>query len=144
MIQYDGLFTGGRPNGGKSENCAIQYSSTFWVDWYCEDKEGETFCVCNNQQKPLLKLRGLCQYSKLDSLYIPWNTRQDIRKLEYVGPYGTTIYFEENQKRWSLQVSNMSELNTQGVSALPFVSFALGKHQWEIENDTFECDKGGS
>ena len=140
-IRYDGPFSGGKPNGGLKENCAVQISSTSWIDWFCNDKEYDNCCVCSNKKKHILKLRGLCKYSKIDFLYIPWNTRQDIRKLEYMGKSGTTISFDEDQKKWTLE---MSELKTQGTSASPFVSFALGKHQWKIKNDTLECGEGGS
>ena len=144
VLRYDGPFIGGRPNGGTRENCAKQISETLWIDWLCEDMEVETFCVCSNKEKHILRFRGLCQYSKIDSLYTPWNTRQDIRKLEYIGPSGTTIYFRENQKKWTLQISDESDVKTEGTSISPFASFALGKHQWKISNDTFECGKGKS
>ena len=143
-IQYDGPFTGGKPNGGARENCAIQISNRLWIDWLCEEKEDDTFCVCSNKEKHILKLRGLCKYSKIDSLYIPWNTRQDIRKLEYIGQSGTTIHFKENQQKWAIEASNQSKLKTQGSSASPLASFALGKHHWVIENDSIECGKGKS
>merc|ERR1712016_34557 len=78
----------------------------------------------------------------IDSFYMPWNTRQDIRELEFIGPFGSTIHFNENQKSWILETK--SEQDTRGRSASPLVSFALGKHQWVIENDTVECGEDGS
>ena len=144
VLQYDGPFIGGHPNGGVRENCAIQVSSTLWIDWTCETRDEDFFCVCGNKEKHFLKLRGLCQYSRIDSLFMPRNTRQDIRQLEYIGQSGTIIHFKQNQKEWVLQVLDNFEVKTQGTSASPLVSFALGKHQWEIENDTFECGTGGS
>ena len=84
-IRYDGPFTGGGPNGGVKESCAVQISSTVWIDWFCEEKNHDIFCVCSNKEKRILKLRGLCKNSKIDSLYMPWNTRQDIRELVYIG-----------------------------------------------------------
>ena len=44
VVQYDGPFTGGRPNGGIKENCALQLSSGLWIDWFCEEKNDLTFC----------------------------------------------------------------------------------------------------
>merc|ERR1712141_588686 len=142
VVQYNGPFIGGRPNGGKRENCAVQTISRTWIDWFCEDKEHQISCVCNNKEKHHLKLRGLCQYSVIDSLFMPWNARQDIRNLEFISAFGTTIPFNENQKSWILQTK--SEQDTRGRSASPLVSFALGKHQWVIENDTVECGEDGS
>ena len=64
--------------------------------------------------------------------------------MEYIGQLGTIIHFKENQRKWVLQVSDNFEVKTQGTSASPLVSFVLGKHLWEIKNDTFECGKDGS
>ena len=144
VLQYEGPFVGGRPNGGTRENCATQISSTTWIDWLCEERFDKVFCVCSNYERHILKLRGLCQYSNIDSLYLPWNTRKDVRKLEYIGSSGTIIFFRENQRKWALEVPGSFDEKTQGTSTSPFVSFALGKHQWKIKNDTFECGEGGS
>ena len=67
-----------------------------------------------------------------------------MRNFELVGKDGTTIQFKDDQKVWLLQASNRSDIKTKGVSQSPEVSFVLGKHQWEIMNDTIECGEGGS
>ena len=34
IMDHKGPFTGDGPNGGEQENCAVQASENYWVDWY--------------------------------------------------------------------------------------------------------------
>ena len=34
---HDGPFTGGGPNGGEEESCALQVTEDYWHDWTCKD-----------------------------------------------------------------------------------------------------------
>jgi hypothetical protein len=137
VMRHPGPFTGSGPNGGARENCAVQISATSWVDWFCD----ATFvkCTCSRTVRPYLRLRGLCPQSALDSLFLPRNRREDMRKLVYVSNLETQIEYNETQSKWILTMSKETAIGSSEAS-LP--SFGLGKHVWTLEKDSYACGKG--
>ena len=147
VVAYESPFAVGEPNGGRDENCAMQTSQGQWVDNMCHyDKLGFP-CVCSHEERPYMRLRGLCPQSRIGSLYVPRNTKEDIMKFEYVSSMGmgTTIRYNRAQKKWQISIYDDTVLWTNGSSGAPLSSFAIGKHSWRIDHDSSECSgEGGS
>ena len=61
----------------------------------------------------------------------------DVRQLQYVGARGTVISHDDEGKQWRLNYKGIT-----GYSKSSKVSYILGKHNWTIENDTYECNNG--
>ena len=138
-MQHQGAFTGTGPNGGSEENCALQVTNQFWHDWTCDDPWRG--CVCSRTPRPYLVLRGLCPHSSIDTLFLPRNSRDDVTKLTFVSNRDSKIEYDVTLKQWTLSMED-SEMNTFGTSEASLVSFALGKHKWRIQNDSYECSNG--
>ena len=130
-------FTGTGPNGGDKENCVLQPTATSWVDWFCSDPEGS--CVCLRTARPLVRLRGLCPGSLVNSLYLLMNVRGDPSKAFYVGNEDSTIDYDHANMQW---VTSKTHGATVAVNQSPESSYVLGKHAWTISNDSYGCGRG--
>ena len=94
--------------------------------------------MCENARLPLLRLRGLCSTSKLDSLYVPHNPDNSGR-LVYIGLYGSVIQYDKETLTWVATVNRDATVVTRALSAAPEESLLLGSYQWKIYNDSREC-----
>ena len=139
---------------GESYNCMIflnQISklwSRSWGEWICNfdriglDKFGS--CPCEYPTQPVLKLRGLCKNSFLVhasdlTLFTPKQLPYDPNNLFLLGRYTTRITYNDTNNQWIL---TDAKYDVSAVSWAPKVSYTIGKHEWTISNDTFECNKG--
>ena len=86
-----------------------------------------------------LQLRGLCPDSNIDRFYVPRNKRQS-GSVQVIGLKKTTIEYDKGDLMWSLAVESH---NTSATSEAAFESYALGAHEWMIENDSLECSSQG-
>ena len=142
LENYTAPWIGSRPNGGRSQNCARVMGKEYWGDESCLI-EGATSgspkysCLCSNEERPILKLRGLCPQSVINMHYQPMNDWKDIRKVTLQGIY-TTIAFDNRQEIWTLA---MTRFNVTGFSKAPHTSFTLGKHNWTVVGDK-SCNGG--
>ena len=137
LMQHKGPFRGSGPSGGERQNCAFQLTEDMWIDEFCAGKTDDVFCACSHVERPYLHLRGLCSSSYLDTFYIPRTNMDDVRQLQYVGAEGTIISYDDESKQWSLNFKG-----TTGYSKSSKLSYILGKHNWTIENDAYECNNG--
>ena len=55
----------------------------------------EGACVCDTSPPPILRLRGLCPHSVIDSLFLPMNLDKDISSLVYRGNIHSFIRWVE-------------------------------------------------
>ena len=140
VMDYDGPFEGGYPNGGDKQNCVVQTSKDNWNDVDCYAKSWNNFCVCTHVNRPYLTLRGICVDSAIDSVYIPRNNMQG--HLQYLSSMGSVISFNEKSNLWYIAKNDFETLDLSGYTASSKVSFCLGKHNWTIENDTNTCGQG--
>ena len=92
----DTLFDGEEPNGGRHENCVMwtpKIDGTF-IDYECGPKAvNDIQCFCLFDQGVLLKLRGLCPESYLDSLY---TIKNEGGRIVLRGPSGTEIVLDKS------------------------------------------------
>ena len=136
-MQHQGDFAPGEPNGEERQNCVIlQANGIGWADYYCDDKDG---CLCDHRPTSYVRLIGLkCEASVIDTLYLPKNSRHDIREFVYRGAQDTTI--EYRGSIWRVLVERK---NVTGITKASRVSFALGKNNWTIQGD-MACNEGES
>ena len=123
---------------GEAENCARLYDGNNWADRECEISNYA--CMCSQKPTSNLKLRGLCPGSAVDVHYTPMNKRTDIREMKLHGLTQTLIRFVEQDKMWTLDVT---QSNVTGTSTASFASFTLGKHNWTIKGDK-GCSSGAT
>ena len=118
-------WSGGKPDGGVSQNCARLFDEKSWADQRCDYPHFS--CMCVNKPDFYLKLRGLCPNSAIDVFYKPMNDRADFRKLKIQGLQRSSISFDEAKKIWSLKVA---QSNMSATSKGSHASHTLGKHNW--------------
>ena len=131
LLHHSPLFTGSTANGGKEENCVTVVPGPLWDDWLCNDKR-DRGCVCTKPERPYLRLRGLCPFSDIDTMYLPENSQSDFTLLSYVGNRKTILEFDEVKSLW--QAINQDK-GTQATARASHDSFILGRHLWMIEED---------
>ena len=129
----------GEPNGGMMENCAMLLVQTSAED---ESKYIASFndyicgngmpLACEDIGELLLKLRGICKNSVIDTSYtmIEGSTN---KKRFFAGNTGWRIYWDDSGELWRLSSPKeeyMYGLHTQ------FETYPLGKNYWSIVNDS--------
>ena len=107
-----------------------------WSDWQCSTTVvARMNCACHFPSKPFLLLRGLCQDSHLETLYLPDNRPSD-GQLMFFGLSKSRI--DHVGRKWHLKTAE----NTTATSGAGKVSFLLGKHTWRVEGDHPDCHGG--
>ena len=84
-------FIKGQPNGGSSQNCVnmiMSQSPTPYNDAQCDIK---SCVVCEQSSRRLLRLRGLCPDTNLDTIFVPLNSGDGAGDLQYSGWRRTDI-----------------------------------------------------
>ena len=135
------LWLAGQPNGGLKEPCTLWYGNNLkgsLLDAPCLFSTRKLQCLCQFIQSPILRLRGLCQGSKIDTHYTLKSLNDSV---VFMGLTGTVIQFLDTTSKWRLDV-NME--NTIGVISSEETSFILGRHDCIIDGDSFKCSKGKS
>ena len=125
----------GEPNGKTSQNCGNLVPPSGWTDRPCDVGK---CCICENEKQPILKLRGLCQNSKIDTIFVLENPKHS-GKLIYTGIYGTKIVYNEDDLTWEATIYRDQQVITKAITAAPKQSLLLGTYNWKIYNDSREC-----
>lgn len=130
------IFANGQPNGGRTENCAVIWFGVQGLgDVPCDNGIGD-MCVCSYTQKPILKMRGLCKKSYIDTLYTLYQDKTSA----FYGLRQTKIEFDDALGKWKMYVI---ALPTTGLTKTePGHNLILGKHMWRIFNDSSSCNEG--
>ena len=108
-----------------------------WLEWKCVS--GGNSCPCSYQSQPLLRMRGLCQTSLIDTLFTTKQLPTNPTNMMLIGLRSTKIEYNDTRKRWAL--SDLSS-NVSAVIQSKEHSYLLGKHNWTISNDDIECNEG--
>ena len=115
-----------------------------WNEFHCNSYE--MTCPCQYQQQPILRLRGLCSGSGLETfdkflgtLYTPVQLPGDPANMLLVGGVNTRIEYDKINRQWTMTDARFSVTATSRASKL---SYVLGKHKWNITNDVYECHEG--
>ena len=98
-----------------------------------------TVCACELKEQMYLQLRGLCPDSNIDEFYVPRNNEMG-GLIHHIGLRTTMIDYNKTSHLWSLSEQRK---NTSATSKAAFASYALGSHEWVIENDNRGCSSEG-
>ena len=127
------------PNGGMVENCAQLVvkeerakRTVLYNDLTCTYKGDSARTVCQDMKEIVVKLRGMCKYSRIDTTFsmIEGEINQ---KRYFSGNTGWRIFWDEANELWELSSPNME--NMIGTHT-EFETYPLGKRFWKIVNDT--------
>ena len=128
---YDGTY-----------NCMEAFSdkawNISWFEWECFDSF-QASCPCQYPTKPILRLRGLCKESSIDTLFTLKQMPVNPDTMVILGQKNTQIMYDKTANHWKL---NNNKYDVSAVSGSLRVSYVLGKHTWTIYNDTYECNEG--
>ena len=109
-----------------------------WHEWECEAYD--TSCPCSYLAQPLLRLLGLCSTSLIDDwLFTPKQLSGNPGNMILLGMFTTRIEYNDTSSQWML-TSAKSDITA--VSEASKLSYLLGKHNWTISNDIYECNGG--
>ena len=127
--------------GGATQNCAVLLAQwAAWRDYVCvADKVKPVTCACEHPGQMYLQLRGLCPGSNIDRFYVPKNKERS-GAMQIIGLETTIMEYDKTLKLW---VMNELSQNTSALMKGSLDSYALGSHQWSIENDNEKCSENG-
>ena len=130
-------WNGAEPNGGMVENCNNllaekdqqgKYLATY-IDVTCPWPVAN---VCEDIGDVIIKFRGLCKASLIDTTYIM--VEGDVNKKRFfAGNTGWRIYWDDDMSLWKL--GSPPKKNMVGFHS-EFQTYPLGKNYWKIVNDT--------
>ena len=165
-LEYEAVWARGQPNGGDIENQA-----NFYVGDGVNDVYGEwsfMAVACEYPTMPILRLRGLCKESNLDSIYTimnvpntkdivwPWNANgvdgvsifDSLLGIVFVGEFATKIFFNPVTLEWNMRYTWQKYGNPTkdpyGTAKSYQETFALGRHRWNISQEDRWCHNDGS
>ena len=141
MVDLDGLWHYGEPNGREFENCSSYSETGEYVDVTCEDYLA---CfVCLWRDKPTFTLRGLCKETKIDRDYVFAPDLTHDQHVVFLGFYKNIILYDkamnsrvivEDPTKKLLQSSNkirpesiVGTLIYEKENQMPF-----GLHVWNV------------
>ena len=131
-------WTKGEPDGGKKQPCSGWWKGATLDDGLWDTGTPTTepgWCFCQFTDSPILKLRGLCRATSIDTHYTPVYQQGQVA---YKGLKSTEIRFYEttDDTQWKLKVN---QKRTSGQTSADEISYVLGTHLWQIVNDTAKC-----
>ena len=137
------MWIPGKPNGGEPQSC------TGWegngqlgnlYDLFCYDIAKPRQCLCQFENPPILRLRGLCTKSYIDRQFTLKYGKRD-GSITFMGLSGKIIKFSTTSPlpKWELKV-NVRE--TQEFAENEEKDYILGRNTWILKNDSVGCEKG--
>jgi hypothetical protein len=121
------------PNGGMVENCAqLVVPPTEAARFNDNTCEAPTVVACEDIGGIVIKFRGICKYSLIDTTYSMVEGDLNEKRF-FAGNTGWRIFWDADRELWRLsspKKENMFGLHTE------FATYPLGKNYWRIVNDT--------
>ena len=118
---YIGAYFGIVP---KYQNIGESYSSTNKRCTACEIQR-------SIYKTTILKLRGLCPFSQIDTLY---QAEYDpVSTVYYVGKEKSIISYDFDKEVWRIQ--DVTDPKIVAVSSAPYRTLAVGNIEWSVAND---------
>ena len=136
-----GVISKSVAKGDPSRNCGLLVPPwNGWTDWQCQIPPAQPISfACEHPGQMYLQLRGLCPGSNIDRFYVPRNKERS-GAMQIIGLETTIIEYDKTLKLW---VMNELSQNTSALMKGSLDSYALGSHQWSIENDNEKCSENG-
>ena len=141
-LMPQGLWIPGQSNGSERQPFTVLDPSREdggISEAFDTEPDGRT-CLCAFPEQPILRLRGLCIDSYIDNTF---TLLQNSISVLYKGLTKTEIKFSKTLElpTWVLSI-NFGK--TQATANAEESSYALGKLDWTISNDSVRCNKGES
>ena len=135
--QWGPWFAG--PVRNEYYNCLqLQVRSGRWLWTEAKCKGLNMGCPCQSKQ-PILNLRGMCggrTSTVMDWMYTPKQLPTNPMDLMWVGAQSSRIYYNDSTRQWILTDARSGIMAKSNASK---VSYALGKHKWEVTGDVLDC-----
>ena len=137
------LYSKGDKDEGDTSNCIIFYSkkaeTNKWLEWECH-ADLRRGCPCTYDYPPLIHLRGFCPDTLLEhKRYTVIQFATDPNNIILVGLKSARIQHDSELNQW---VYLDPRLNVTARSRASQDSFVLGKQNWTVSGDKYECSKG--
>ena len=81
------------------------------------------------------RLRGLCAYSDIDTVYTPKNYGKD-GELMFVGYDHNQIIYDYATSQWEITKLSVDGNYTRAVTKASLASMAIGTNVWTVFNDS--------
>ena len=131
----------GQPNAA-SQRCVFiepQNQRTIhgvsWWDYYCSYI---TSFVCENSVQPILRLRGMCKDSKLETLWTPNNFGEQ-GFFGYNADKYCEIKYNKTNFLWEVKRYGEEKIEFWGTNPASTASGLLGIHEWTLYNESKKC-----
>jgi len=145
LLDFDGFWMSGQPDGGVGQNCARTYLDRRWQDQGCD----ESFCaVCEFPSRMNLTMRGLCgSDTKLMEGF--FDTEYFIEGFNNLKPHWrglgkSHIYFVPKKKVWRLEsfyaVEKYADLAADDTD--PNAYYPLGRLTWKVYDGICQMEGG--
>ena len=108
-----------------------------WHEWQCS--RSSTGCPCSYEKAPLLRLRGYCGSTHLDTRYTITQLVHAPMDIIIMGSFDNRIQYNSTAEQWVLTHLNRNVTATSKASPN---SYLLGKHNWTITGDKHHCHEG--
>ena len=123
------------------QNCLVYYTDTpediAWGEMECSSYNKG--CPCQYSHQPVLLLRGACPYNEFDKRYTPKQAASSPADLLLLGQYATRIQYNDTSSQW---VVTDTSTGVSAISRSSKLSYVLGKHEWIVSGDVYQCHKG--
>ena len=139
-VMPNNLWVAGQPNGGLEQPCTEWDGNNpkgLLFDISCTFLGQKLQCLCQFDEIPILRMKGLCKDSKIDTHFTLKGGLNGT--IVFMGLTGTVIKFLPLTQEWALHI-NLEK--TRGLTSAEETSFILGKNVWSIVNDSSNCNKG--
>ena len=130
---------------GDIYNCVFfrpkQPQKKSWDEWQCANSNVDVGCPCTYQTAPILRLRGFCPGTHLDTRFTVTQLATAPQEIIIMGPFNNRIQYNSTLKQWVL---THLDRNVTARSRASLNSYLLGKHNWTISGDeeNYECSEG--
>jgi hypothetical protein len=128
----------GQPNGGRRQNCAClrRFNGYRWDDCGCTMALPS---ICSREQGlPILRLRGLCQFSDIDTVFTPKNMGEE-GELVFISPRHNLLRFDHSATKWEVTRLSRKGNYTKAVTKALLTGMAIGTNIWTVHNDSKRC-----
>ena len=95
-------------------------------------------CPCQSEGPPILRLRGYCPRTHLDTTFISKQLHAQVG-ITYVGKISSQVHYDKSNSLWFL---SDAAYNITATSEATLESYILGKHNWTVTGDNKRCSKG--
>ena len=108
-----------------------------WDDCGCTTYSWPSICR-REEGPPILRLRGLCPFSDIDTIYTPRNMGKDGELMFVSYDHNMTQYVPETSL-WVATRLNKKGNYTSAVTKAPLAGMAIGTNLWTVYNDSKRC-----